>query len=609
MSHLRPYRSHKIPACSFCRQRRVRCAVEVRGQPCRQCQKKDVECSTARGTEASDTTRRTYMIQQQLALQPMECASHILGPVVAQDTRELKQYLFGLDGQPDDDLSCPSRQGNHKSQPIYHIPIPPPRPRPAKGPRNLPKELLDQAKPYLRNLMFAFYDRLHPCYPITDEEFVVSRLGEKYLPDGFLIALLTYSTFYWDTLLRLSRETKPDHFAACQAAFSVNTEDIQKTDLWAILSLCYNLAGRPSKCLVGNITNVARIVGLSQAIGLHHNCSHWNISEIGKRIRWKAWWAVLIQDRWFHLAHGTPPHIVQENYNVPVPTMDLLLHSRVPSTEQTRAAEVYIALCRLTEVVGGLLPLIHYSRSSTDSITIQQRAEVELSLQRWIKDCPDWLDLHCLLQRPNTPGFPNLQLSYLAVRMVLCQITWRQCRSGNAGSSSSLLLNCKEAAGEIVAFVQSLQIHELSGFWLPYNAYHFTAATTLLLRCGVQAATPDISTECLSTARTLVECLQKYKSQYAWDLAESVLGRNEDLLDRIDSILARRSVVRTPPPLSAATTTDEYMEPLDTLNAFTDPMLAEIFPELFADVIDTATYSTLGEFDLNMAIDRSMLQE
>ncbi|KIW84303.1 hypothetical protein Z517_03553 [Fonsecaea pedrosoi CBS 271.37] len=557
--------------------------------------------------EASDITRRTRMIQQQLGLQPMEGASHILGPVVARDTHSLKQYLFGLDGQPDDDLSCPSQQGNHKSQPIYHVPIPPPRPRPAKGPRNLPKELLSQAKPYLRKLMFAFYDRLHPCYPITDEEFVVSRMRENYLPEGFLVGLLTYSTFYWDTLLGLQTETKPDHFAACQAAFSVNTEDIQKTDLWTILSLCYNLAGRPSKCLIGNISNVARIVGLSQAIGLHHDCSHWNISEIGKRIRWKAWWAVLIQDRWFHLAHGTPPHVAQEHYNVPVPTMDLLLHNKAPSTEQTRAAEVYITLCRLTEVVGDLLPLIYHVRSRADNIAVQQRAKVELRLQQWVEECPDWLNLHALLQRPTTPGFPNLQLSYFAVRMLLCQITWHQSRDGDAGNSLSLLLNCKEAAGEIVEFVQSLQIHELSGFWLPYNAHHLTAATTLLLRCGVQATTPEISTECLSSARTLVDCLQGYKTRYAWDLAESILAQNEDLLSRVDGILARRSVARTPRPPS--TTTNEYIEPVDTLNAFNDPMLAEIFPELFAEFADTALYSTLGDPDLNAEFDPSILQE
>lgn len=33
----RPYRSHKIPACDRCRKRKLRCAVDVPGQPCNSC--------------------------------------------------------------------------------------------------------------------------------------------------------------------------------------------------------------------------------------------------------------------------------------------------------------------------------------------------------------------------------------------------------------------------------------------------------------------------------------------------------------------------------------------------------------------------------------------
>jgi hypothetical protein len=33
----RPYRSHKFPACERCRKRKLRCAVDVAGQPCNSC--------------------------------------------------------------------------------------------------------------------------------------------------------------------------------------------------------------------------------------------------------------------------------------------------------------------------------------------------------------------------------------------------------------------------------------------------------------------------------------------------------------------------------------------------------------------------------------------
>lgn len=34
---VRPYRSHKFPACERCRKRKLRCAVDVAGQPCNSC--------------------------------------------------------------------------------------------------------------------------------------------------------------------------------------------------------------------------------------------------------------------------------------------------------------------------------------------------------------------------------------------------------------------------------------------------------------------------------------------------------------------------------------------------------------------------------------------
>lgn len=608
MGNSRPYRSHRFPACAFCRQRRVRCAVEEQGQPCRLCQKADIECSIARKQKATEAVRKSDIARQNGSMQPMEGTSHILGPVVARNTHDVQQYLYEVEGQLGNDMRYPSLEGVRRSQPVYHIPIPRPRPSPARGGRNLPKELLNQARPHLHVLVAAFYDRLHPCYPITDENFVISRMRESYLPEGFFVGMLTYAAFYWDTLLELPAETKPDHFSACQAAFSLNTADIQKTDLWTILALCYNLAGRPSKCLVGNVTNVARIVGLSHAIGLNHDCKHWDISEIEKRIRWKAWWAVLIQDRWFHFAHGTPPHIAREQYDVPVPTQQLLLCDRLPSLERARAAEVYIAFCRLTEIVGSLLPLIYRVRSGANDVALQKTARLEAYLQEWIKDCPTWIDFQNLPERPAIPGFANLQLSYLAVRMVICQISWHQSRECTLANSTSLLLNCKIAAEDIVTFVESLHPYELSGFWLPHIARHFTSTTTLLLSCGAQVATEEIAAQCLTSARTLVNCLRRYKIQYEWDLAGSVLAQNEDLLNMADEILRCRSVARASQTASttiinASSSTNEQAEPDDSLNAYNDPMLAEFLPELFPEISDQVRFSTFGNLGSNAAYD------
>jgi hypothetical protein len=43
----RPYRSHKVPACDFCRKRRSRCTQELADQPCLLCRMHGATCSRA----------------------------------------------------------------------------------------------------------------------------------------------------------------------------------------------------------------------------------------------------------------------------------------------------------------------------------------------------------------------------------------------------------------------------------------------------------------------------------------------------------------------------------------------------------------------------------
>ena len=356
--------------------------------------------------------------------------------------------------------------------------------------------------------------------------------------------------------------------------------------MWTILALCYDLAGRPSRCLVGNVANVARIVGLSHAIGLNHHCEHWAISELQKRLRWKVWWAVLIQDRWFHFAHGTPPLISQDQHNVPAPAKDLLVDMRTEPLEREKAAEVYIALCSLTDIIGDLLPSIYCLRPRSGENAIRKVADVESCLHRWTQARPAWMNLFDFVQRPSIPGYTNLQLSNLAVRMLLSQIAWHQARDSHTDDSLSCLMRCKSTAEDVVDFASSLQPYELSGFWIPHNAHHFTSATALLLRCGLQARDIDVTMQCHASARRLVESLRSFQSQHRWDLADAVLPHNEDLLNRVNGSFASRNNARTDTRPAAAIEVNDIDEENATVDDLDDSVLKELFPDLFTGFTD-----------------------
>lgn len=57
----RPYRSHKVPACTACRKRKVRCAVDDPNLPCRYCRGRSLQCDhgvDAEGRPASTPRAR-----------------------------------------------------------------------------------------------------------------------------------------------------------------------------------------------------------------------------------------------------------------------------------------------------------------------------------------------------------------------------------------------------------------------------------------------------------------------------------------------------------------------------------------------------------------------
>lgn len=134
----RPYRSHKLRACDYCRKRKARCSVEALGQACLLCRANGRECeySDTRSTPAARATPRPSILgpnpqspraRQSLKrshalleenitdppLYPQQVArthvlrgdganddsetnsqsAHIVGPAITSDAHVLEQYM------------------------------------------------------------------------------------------------------------------------------------------------------------------------------------------------------------------------------------------------------------------------------------------------------------------------------------------------------------------------------------------------------------------------------------------------------------------------------------------------------------------------------------
>lgn len=68
------------------------------------------------------------------------------------------------------------------------------------------------------------------------------------------------------------------------------------------------------------------------------------------------------------------------------------------------------------------------------------------------------------------------------------------------------------------------------------TTYHFNSATTLILRCALDAEKPETAQECVASAKCLIDFLRKAKDETNWDLADTCLNHCEvvvnNLIDR-----------------------------------------------------------------------------
>ncbi|KAK5101196.1 hypothetical protein LTS08_004802 [Lithohypha guttulata] len=607
MKTARPYRSHKYPACTRCHKRRSRCTIEIPGSACLLCRVHGVPCSSESAKKDERSTPKIGFIHRSLLPDSgyVDTTSHVVGPVVARDTQIIENYIGPISTDvPDGEQAQNSSVSQALNRPIYQMPIPPRRPSPpaqCNCSRNLPLELLAQVDTYFEKLIDVYFEHLYPAFPLLDEQWFMSKLSDRQaLPPTFLANFVAYVLYYWNLGPELMLHAKPDQDFAWSVAVQAMMADHQKADISSILTVVLNVAGRPSKGFVSNLTSVSRAVAISHSGGLNHDSHDWKLDDHVKKLRWKMWWAILIHDRWFNFAQGTPPYINKAHYDVPIPTIDLLAGDRANIQKHYRAAECYIELCELTETVGDILPLIYHVKSGNDGMAAEQTSRSEIELNRWQQTRPKWIDYYNFEDRPLIPGLVNLQLSYLAVRMLLRRLAWHEICQRETDPSPTWLESCLNAAGNIARFASSLSPSELAGFWLPYNAHHFTSAVTLLLRCALQTSDLAVRRRSMTSARTLVDCLRRFKDENNWDLAETALTQCEPILRTIEDALVRKSPTTQPQNI------DQTSIGVD--DAFWDnPMLQypgfgwsgqpeQLFPGLFSDLYaDPALFEPFPE--------------
>jgi hypothetical protein len=185
--------------------------------------------------------------------------------------------------------------------------------------------------------------------------------------------------------------------------------------------------------------------------------------------------------------HGVPPQISKNQYDVPLPTVDVLVPPHLRTTERVRAAHCHIYLCRLTETLGELLPLVYGLQHKPARETSKKLRQIRTDLDMWEDSLPDWLRGPTIHSGERIYGASSLQLAFLAVKMLVSRVELNVSKTSVASNECSLTklqevnnsetdnaearryfqTECRRSAEEIVGFMTSLRTDNFKEFWLP----------------------------------------------------------------------------------------------------------------------------------------------
>ncbi|KAJ5095739.1 Transcription factor [Penicillium alfredii] len=569
----RPYRSHKVRACDLCRKRKSRCTVDIPGQSCLLCRVQGAEChyqeesnadasvlsvpdpkSWSAGPVSGQKRKRSDALsnpgpnipahQTSNGPSPQNSSSGrrgsdsrrdaddrhnesvlIVGPMVAEDAQVIEKHMPPeRSSQSEEPKSHPYNiYSSDPRKPVLYTTIS----RRRKGvrvgtpPGENQKEILEQILgPFKHDLVRLFIDRFNAAFPIFDGESFWEAYISDSLNDPRPRCYAKYIRCPW--------------FNMTVAALH---EEFSEPGLSTISAALIDLTGRPIFSMTGNAVSCGRMLSLANCLGLNRDPSNWKLSKAEKDQRIRLWWGVVIHDRWGSFGHGVPPQISKTQYDVPLPTVDVLTPPNLRTTERVRAAQCHIYLCRLTEILGELLPLVYGLQQKLPRESSKKLRQIRTDLDMWEDSLPDWL------RAPTIHGdkiyaASSLQLAFLAVKMLVSRVELNEVNNAetdNVEARRYFQTECRRSAEEIVRFISSLRKENFKEFWLPYSAFHLTSTATLLVRCAFETTDTEVARSCLANVDTLRTVLRRVREEEDWDVADMCLDHCERIMHRLPS--------------------------------------------------------------------------
>ena len=296
------------------------------------------------------------------------------------------------------------------------------------------------------------------------------------------------------------------------------------------------LLQRPASVASWQLT--CQIVGISQDLGLHLDCSLWKIPQWERGLRKRLAWALFMQDTWSALIYGRPPHISLSNWAVqPVISSDFPENAADEdeedgSTEVEKGRTLFSAMITLSKMLCEVLENLYSLRADMEiknaydptKAVLERAKPIQMKLKSWWSDMPDSLRMDATrVGKLSSVGC--LHLAYFATEITLHR---RIIRSLSHNTDPYLIQICRSAAKarliSAMDFFNRLKPEHLQSFWYFASKFNFALIGTF---AGLAFVT--------SVSLEEAEFYQKRLQEYRWTLRVS--NKSAEFLEIASGIL------------------------------------------------------------------------
>ncbi|KAK0705754.1 fungal-specific transcription factor domain-containing protein [Apiosordaria backusii] len=339
------------------------------------------------------------------------------------------------------------------------------------------EEIEGLVRPHGRDLVDLYFRTVHPSYPILHKGVFLEKYERSYMEFSppLLGAVYLLAMDWWEFDRGLSSQPRPDANALSRWATRALMGVAHRPKLSSVQAglLLLQRSGGDSWVLT------SQVVALGEELGLHLDCTEWNIPDWEKGLRRRLAWALFMQDKWGSLIHGRPSHILPSNWRLPAITLDDFPESAADDNDKEGSSEVekgrllFIHLTRLTMIMVQALESL-YRPNDTRIRDIVKSAGVQgllelvkplvVQLKEWAHSLPSELRMSDVKTRKLcSKGY--LHLSYFVTEIII----HRHIIGNLDAAPLPLLTLCRDAGRarleRAIAFVDALKPEHLQAFW------------------------------------------------------------------------------------------------------------------------------------------------